>query len=129
MAKIVKELSAHCPNKVGTFAKACGAIKEANVNIEAACAWGEKQDAVFHIVTANNTRAKEALEKAGFQVEENEVVMADLAFRVGSLAEASQRLAGAGIDVNYCYCSTGETASTAHGIFNTKDNKKAAGLV
>jgi len=123
MASLSKELMVITENKVGALAKAAGVVKEVGVSIRAVCAWCEPGKANFLIVTENNDKASEALKKAGYKIEEHEVVLADLQNRVGSLAEATQKIAQAGVDIDHCYVSA--SGGQALAVFCTKDNKKA----
>ena len=123
MATIAREIHLETPNQPGTGAKVSAAIKEAAVNIRALCAWGDGDKGNFMIVTEDNNKAIEALGKAGYQAQEADVVLLDLKNRVGTLAEASQKLGAAGVNINYCYVSTNGADCLA--VLSTGDNAKA----
>ena len=69
----------------------------------------------------------DALKKAGFSPEEQEIVTTTLVNRVGTLAEAAQKLGQGGVDIQYCYMTV--SGENAVAVFATNDNKKAAGLI
>ena len=123
MAKLGKEIMVETGNKVGTLARVTAPLKEAGVNIQAMCGWGEGEKGCIMLVTNNNAKGLEALKKAGFQGKENEVVLVEIEHRVGSLAEAAQKLSEAGVNINYCYVSATQTPALA--VVSTADNKKA----
>lgn len=127
MAQLTKEISLKSENKPGMLAKVTSSIKEAGVSIVAVCAWGEGNQANFLLLTENNAKAVEALKKAGLSPSENEVVTAALPHKVGSLAEAAQKLGQGGIDIKYCYV----TAAGGPALFvaNTDNNRKAVELL
>jgi hypothetical protein len=123
MASLGKEIFVTTENKVGMLLKITAPIKEAGVSIRGVCAWGDAGKANFLVVTENNEKANQALKKAGYAPQETEVVLADLANKIGSLAEAAQKLAGAGVDIDHCYVTA--SGSQALAVFATKDNAKA----
>ena len=123
MATLGKELFVTTDNKVGTLLKVAAPIKEAGVSIRACCAWGDGTKANFLLVTDNNDKANQALKKAGLSPQESEAVLTELPNRIGSLAEAAQKLANAGVDIDHCYVSA--SGGQALAVFATKDNAKA----
>lgn len=127
MGQIAKHVSVSTDNKPGMLAKVTAPLKEAGVIINACCAWGEGGKANFALLTENNAKAIEALKTAGYKPEEQEVVTTTLAHRVGSLAEAAQKLGQANIDIQFCYVTA--SGGNALAVFATNDNKKAAGLI
>lgn len=127
MAHLGKEIWIKTEDKPGTLVKVSASIKEAGANIEALTAWREKGTAIFFIVTDNNQGAIENLTKVGLSCEEKDVILFDLANQVGSLAETSQKLAGAGVDINYIYVTA--SGSQCSCVLSTKDNTKALSVL
>lgn len=128
MTGLKTELEVRIPNKVGMMAKTVTPLKEAGVNILAFTAFGEYAHGKVMMVTQNNTLAKEVLKKAGLNVLEKEIVFAELPDRSGGLAEATNYLAQAGINIHTSYGTAGP-----HGaylvVFDTNDNKKAVSIL
>lgn len=126
MAKVskVKEIVATTPNKVGMLAKITNAISDAGVNIIAISAHTTGNKAKFMIVTEDNQKAMRALRKKKLIVGEGDAVSVTLSNKVGSARELANKLAKAGIDLNYCYGSTGNGSESLM-VFSTKDVKKA----
>lgn len=127
MGQLAKHVFVESENKPGTLAKVTAPLKEAGVSITACCAWGEGGKANFALLTENNAKALEVLKKSGYSPTEQEVVTTTLQHRVGSLAEAAQKLGQANIDIQFCYVTA--TGGNALAVFATSDNKKAAGLI
>lgn len=123
MASLGKEISVTTENQVGTLFKVTAPLKETGVSIRGVCAWGDAGKANFLIVTENNEKASQALKKAGYAPKEMEVVLTDLANKIGSLAEAAQKLSNAGVDIDHCYVTASGPQALA--VFATKDNAKA----
>jgi hypothetical protein len=106
------------------LAEVTSAIAATGVNIIALSAHGAGKDARFLIVTDDNQKAMSALKAKKFNVMEGDAVSVSLSNKVGSAKELAERLAKAGVDLNYCYGSTGN-GSEALLVFATKDIQKA----
>jgi hypothetical protein len=122
--KLDKEIILHTSNDIGTLAKVCSALSKARVNIEAICAYGEKEKGTFMIYTFDQIKAVKALEEADYKVETHDVVVATLDNKVGATEIMTNKIAKAGISVNYCYGSTGDGKTTLF-IISTANNEKA----
>src|SRR3989338_9008987 len=116
MATLGKEIVIAGENKIGALSNVTAPIKKWGISIRAVCAWGDGGKASFLLVTDNNDKAAEVLKKAGYGVQQNEVVLAELPHKVGALA-------GAGVDITHCYVSA--SGDQALAVFATKDNQKA----
>lgn len=127
MGQLAKHVFVGAENKPGTLAKVTAPLKEAGVTITACCAWAEGAKANIALLTEDNHRSIDVLKKAGYAPTEQEVVATTLPHRVGSLAEAAQKLGQAGIDIQFCYVTA--SGGNALAVFATNDNKKASGLI
>ncbi len=123
-AKKVKEIQAITPNRPGMLAEVTNAIANSGVNIIAISAQASGNKAKFLIVTEDNEKAIAALKAKKFDVKDGEAVSVSLSNKVGAAKELADKLAKAGIDLDYCYGSTGNS-SEALLIFSTKDIKRA----
>lgn len=90
-----------CANRPGEIARVSQAIAEKDVNITASCslAWGDH--GAIGVITSDAESTREALEATGMTFHEYELVSFRLAQRPGTLAEASERLASAGVDIEF----------------------------
>lgn len=123
---LTKEVIVKCPNKVGTLSKVATALAEAKINIDGCCCYSE--DGVtcnLHLVTPEANKTLELCKKSGWTCETSEVVCCELNNKAGTLADAATKISGAGVDIRYCYATTGNGA-TAKVFFCTKENTKAA---
>lgn len=123
MARLGKEINVVTDNKVGVLAQVTAPLKEAGVNIEALCGWGEEDEGNILLVTNDNAKGIEALSQAGFSPTEKEVVLVELDNQVGTIAEAGQKLSEAGVHITYCYVSA--VGPKALAVLATRDNAKA----
>jgi len=122
------QLVATMPTRVGLLADITEAIKSAGVNITSISAYERDGQAKFLLVTDNNAKAREALGRLNAEVRENDVVLVELENRIGTLAEATKKLAEAGINIEYTYGTTGP-GDKAWLVFKTADGMKTIGLL
>lgn len=121
----VKEVVVTCLNKVGALAKVASTLAEAKLNIDACCCYSEGGTTCsLHVVTADTAKTIDLCNKSGWTTKTNDVVCCELSNTVGALASATTALATAGVDVQYCYLSTGNGSVTKL-YASTSDNGKA----
>ena len=123
--RMEKELWVTTSNEIGTLAKVCAPISEARVNIWGVCAWGEKDRGYFRLFTDDNQKALTALKTAGFTAEEREAVTTELENKPGTCFHAVQKLAQAGVNINYWYYTACGNCTTGKIVFSTNNNQKA----
>ena len=105
MQKVAKDLTVvfQGEDRPGTLAKATEAIGKAGVNLDGFAEIG----GTMHALVADATRARRALEDAGFQVKaEQEVVVLDLEDRPGTAAGVFRRIADGDVNVDFSYVAT-----------------------
>lgn len=127
MAKTTRatEVIVTCPNKAGTLAKVATTLAEAKQNIDACCCYTEDGATCnLHFVTTDPTKTVDLCKKSGWTAKTNDVVCCELSNTVGTLASTTTALANAGVDLRYCYFTTGNGAATCV-YFCTSDNAKA----
>ena len=127
MATLIKEICATAKDQTGLLHKATTAIREVGVNINGFCAFSRDAIGQLHFITDNNPRAIDSLQRAGFRVTEDDVVITTLVHRSGSLDVATHRLAEAGVDIRYSYATVAGSISLV--IFATDNNKQALELL
>ena len=120
-----------CANKPGEIARVSRAIAEKDVNITASCslAWGEKGAIGF--ITTDDVTTRQALADIGMTVHEYELVNFRIPDRPGTLADVSERLASAGVDIEFLVTtdiSGGEVAMAA-GVDNVPLARQALSKV
>jgi hypothetical protein len=120
-----------CANRAGEIARVSQAIAEKEANITASCslAWGDH--GAIGVITSDAEATREALEATGMTFHEYELVSFRLADRPGTLAEASERLASAGVDIEFLVptgYSGGEVALAA-GVDNVPLARQALSQV
>jgi len=112
MIKIETQLAVFLDNRPGTLARTCQALANAKVNILALSILDAVDHAVVRMVVDQPKEAEDILSRLHTLVQAREVVFMDVPNQVGALAGISERLAEAGINIEYAYC----TASTSQGV-------------
>lgn len=120
-----------CANRPGEIARVSKAIADKDANITASCslAWGEH--GAIGVITGDAESTREALEATGMTFHEYELVSFRLPDRPGTLAQASQRLANAGVNIEFLVptgYSGGEVALAA-GVDNVALARQALSQV
>lgn len=123
-ASKVKEIVVTTPDKVGMLAEVTGIVAGAGVNILAICAYAMEGQAKFIMLTSDNAKAVNALKAKKMSIQELDAVSVSLNNKVGAAKELAEKLAKAGVDLNYCYGSTGN-GSEALFVLSAKDTNKA----
>lgn len=122
---LTKEVIVTRSNEVGTLAKVATTFAEGKVNVEACCCYTQDDKTCnFHFVTSDPDKTMNLLRKTGWTHKENPILCVELSNKVGTLADTATKLGNAGVDIDYCYCSTGPGPTTKV-FFSTKDNNKA----
>lgn len=124
-AKRVKELTVVTPNKKGMLYQVASTVAKSGANIMAISGIGVGGGkAKFMLITNNNAKAAKALKARKFKVKENAVAAVSLANKVGAASRIGQKLAKAGINLDYCYGSTSGKGNALL-VFSTKNLAKA----
>ena len=124
---IGKEIVVTEKNKVGILADIARLVSDHGINIEAVAGYsGADGVAKIMIVTNDNLRAKEAIQKKGYKdVKESEIVIIELENKIGALKNITAKLVAENIDIRYMYATTCPAGCPAKLVFSTTANEKA----
>lgn len=126
-ATLTKEITVETPNTIGTAAKLTQLVSnQAKANIRAAWASGLNGKGHFSLITDNNQKVLEALKKDYPNSKEHEVVVLNVQNSVGKIAEVTNKISEAGLDIDYILTTYIEEHPAI--IVSTNDNKKALNL-
>jgi hypothetical protein len=105
-----KELKVKVENRAGVLGEITAALAAQKLNLRAAHGWAEGDVGYVRLVPEKPGPAKKALAKAGFAVEEREVLEVVLADKAGALAEVAGKLGRAGVNLEYLYVGSAGAA-------------------
>ncbi len=104
--KTATQLAIFLANQPGALARVCTALAEAGINILALATSDTVDHSVVRMVVSDPRKAIFLLEERGLLVVESEVLLLTGANQPGALAEISQRLARAQVNIDYLYCAS-----------------------
>lgn len=110
MITIAPQFAVFLDNRPGMLSRTCQALATAMVNIQALSVLDTVDHAIVRMVVDKPKEAERVLSQLHAMVQRHDVVMMDVPNEVGALAGIAEKLAGAGINIEYAYC----TSSTAH---------------
>jgi hypothetical protein len=125
MMQIAKQLAIFLDNRPGTLARVCDALSAAKINIYAITTSDTVDHSVIRVVVSDPQKAVAVFEEHGTLVVEDDVVMLEGDNKSGSLARIAHKLAGAEINIEYCYCATSPNATKGLLILRVSNPKKA----
>jgi len=107
MANQLKDLTIELDEKVGSVASAAEALGKAGVNIEGICGFVVGGKGVGHLLVADTSKAREALQTAGARVTgEQDALVLEIEDRPGALGKLTRKIADAGVNLNAVYLAT-----------------------
>jgi hypothetical protein len=100
----MKEVTVIAKNEVGSLAAVATALGNVGVNIEAISCYGQNNNAVFRIITADASTAMRTLGKIpGVELKESEVLLVKMINRPGELGKITKKLSGHGVNMESLY--------------------------
>jgi len=100
------QLNLELENEIGTLARLCRDLASGGVNLLALSApESEGKKGPVRLLVPNRELAENAITKAGYRYDVEEVLFVELKNRPGALAKAVEKLARAKIDVKYAYAT------------------------
>jgi hypothetical protein len=96
-------------------------LAKANVNILALSISDTVDHAVVRIVVSDAKKAIQVLQALHATVQEREVVFMDVPNKPGMLAKVAQKLAEAGINIEYAYCTSSAAQEIGNLVLRTND--------
>ncbi len=127
-ATLGSQLILKTTDEVGVLAKVSKALANTGINIRAISALAKENMGLFKLVVDDTTKAIEAIKILGIEVHEKPAVLLELKNKVGNLADISDKLAEADINITKIYASAGE-AETSLIVLTTSDNTKAVAVL
>jgi hypothetical protein len=119
----MKDLTILMEDRPGTLADVGEALGNAGVNIEGMCGFGAGGQETAHLLVADESAARAALEGAGIAVAaERDVIVADMSGqdRPGTMGTMARKVADAGVNIEFLYLARG-----TRGVLGTSDDAAA----
>ena len=121
----VKQLSVFLENKEGKLKKAVNAMSQAGINIRALSIADSSKYGILRLIVSDNEKAIEALEKDGFIVKENEVLLLTVPDEPNGLNSTLAVFDEKGINLEYLYAFVSNKTDEALVVMRLEDMEKA----
>ncbi len=121
MIKIEPQLAVFLDNRPGMLLRTCQALSAGNINIRALSILDTVDHAIVRMIVDKPKEAEQALSRIHAVVQVRDVIVMELPNKVGALAEVAERLATAGINMEYAYCTAAVLDSAGALILRTND--------
>jgi len=121
MIKIETQLAVFMENRPGMLARTCQALAAAKINILALSIQDTVDHAIVRMVVDKPKEAEQVLSRLHAMMQCREVVFMDVPNEVGALAHLAERLAAAGINLEYAYCTAPADSTSGAIVLRTND--------
>lgn len=123
----MKQFGVFVEDRRGELARVTEALSKNAINIRGLATDRLGKRPAIKIITDDEVSTRKALERAGLEFEESEVIVVDLTDRPGEIAKVARRAARAGVNIDSVYLmgKKGTPAAIALGTSDPKKAKKA----
>ena len=128
-AQLQQEIVVRSENRAGVLASMTRILSEMGINILAVRLYSTDTDTVVHVLTNSQTYAADALQGAGFEVAERDVILLQLPHHPGFLRRASEALARKEIVIHDLHISVPLEGKVGIVVLTTSNNAHAIQLL
>lgn len=121
MIKIETQVAVFLDNRPGMLARTCRALAKSDINILAMSILDTVDHAIVRMIVDKPKEAERVLSEIHAMVQARDVVFMDVTNRPGAVAEIAERLAEAGINLEYAYCTASSSQSVGAIVLRTND--------
>jgi len=119
--RIEKQFAIFMDNRPGALARTCQALERAKVNILALSILDSVDHAIVRMVVDQAEEAGKVFSGLKLMVTMRDVVYMDVPNRPGELGKIAERLAEAGINIEYAYCTAPPNQEAGAIVLRTND--------
>ncbi|MBE6502714.1 MAG: amino acid-binding protein [Methanobrevibacter sp.] len=121
----VKQISIFVENKEGRIKKAIDTLAKENINIRALSIADTTKYGILRLIVSDNEKAIKALEKDGFIVKENEVILLEVPDEPNGLNSTLAIFDEKGINLEYLYAFVSSKSDAAIVVMRLENMEKA----
>ena len=121
----VKQISVFVENKEGRIKKAIDTLAKENINIRALSIADTTKYGILRLIVSDNEKAIEALERDGFIVKENDVLILTVPDKPNGLNSTLAVFDEKGINLEYLYAFVSNKTDEAIVVMRLEDMEKA----
>jgi len=123
--RIETQYSVFMVNKPGVLAQVLTEIANARINLIAIAMMDSVEHGVMRMVAQSPVKIRNVLKKLNMPFSQTDVLCITLSNKAGALADVTQKLSQAHINISYAYCTAGAKGGKTTGILKVADVKKA----
>ena len=128
-AELGKQLMIRVEDHVGTLAEITDLVSPSGINLIAICAYAVGKTVAIMLVTDDNNETKRLLQKKGYRVEEEEIILLTVDNKPGALQSVIDKLARASIDLRLIYGSAEKNSEHSRIVLISKNNLDAMMII
>ena len=121
----VKQISIFVENKEGRIKKAIDTLAKENINIRALSIADTTKYGILRLIVSDNEKAIKALEKDGFIVKENDVILLEVPDEPNGLNSTLAIFDEKGINLEYLYAFVSSKSDAAIVVMRLENMEKA----
>ena len=126
---VVKQISIFVENKEGRIKKAIDTLAKENINIRALSIADTAKYGILRLIVSDNEKAIEALEKDGFIVKENEVIIVAVPDEPNGLNSTLAIFENQNINLEYLYAFVSSKTDEAIVVMRLENMEKAINVL
>ncbi|MFC1624208.1 hypothetical protein ACFL28_02680 [Candidatus Omnitrophota bacterium] len=115
-------------NEIGALARLMSFLTNHGINVETILGYSDqtgRQGNIIFITDDNQKSINELINNGYEDIEEKDIIVAEVENKPGILKNISELLAGNGLNINYFYCTTCSSGCPAKIVLATSDNDMA----
>ena len=112
-------------NKPGVLSLALNELAKEKVNIIAIAMMDSVEHGVMRVIGGSHQKIRDVLDRLNMPYRETDVLCVMLSNKSGALAEVTEKLSKAHINISYAYCTAGARGGKTTGILKVADVNKA----
>lgn len=120
----VKQISVFLENKRGRLWEAIHTLAKSQINIRALSIADTTEFGILRLIVPSPQKARDALERSGFVVRENDVIAVGVSDKPGGLASVLKIVTDAGINIEYLYAFVEKSGEKAVVVLRTDSISK-----
>ena len=121
----VKQISIFIENKEGRIKKAINTLAEENINIRALSIADTAKYGILRLIVSDNEKAIKSLEKDGFIVKENDVIILAIPDKPNGLNSTLEIFENKGINLEYLYAFVSSKTDEAIVVMRLENMEEA----
>jgi hypothetical protein len=128
-AHLRSEIVLKTENRTGVLAEIGRLLGDMGISLLSIALETTEETAIIRLLTTSQSYAREALQDAGYDIEERDVIVVELPHHPGFLSRVSEALARKGVSLIDLHATVSEEGSTGVVVFSCSNNGRAVQML